>query len=142
METYIARAREIKRNWFLVDAKDKILGRLATKIATILMGKHKPIYTPFLDTGDFVVVVNAEKIRLTGKKTKTKIYQRFSGYPSGRKEITVEEKMKRHPEDVISLAVKRMLPKTTLGRHMFRKLKVYNGPLHPHKAQCPVLLNI
>ena len=141
-KSYVASAKKINPGWHLIDADGKILGRLATRVATVLMGKHKPIYTPFLDTGDFVVVVNAEKIRLTGKKRQKKVYQRYSGYPSGRREIPFETMMANKPEEVVREAVRRMLPQTTLGSHMFKKLKVYAGPEHPHKAQQPAVMEI
>ncbi|MHC4606019.1 MAG: 50S ribosomal protein L13 [Planctomycetota bacterium] len=136
-KTTLAKVKSLKRSWYVIDAKDRILGRMATRIATVLMGKHKPIYTAFLDTGDFVVVVNAEKIRLTGKKRQTKKYQRYTGFPGGLREISFEKMMEKKPEEIVRLAVKRMLPQTTLGRQMFRKLKVYAGPKHPHEAQQP-----
>jgi len=127
----------IQRKWHLIDAKDKVLGRLATRIAMLLMGKRKPNYTPHLDQGDFVVVINAEKVKLTGKKLQGKIYYSHSGYPGGLKEKTAEELLKKHPERVIELAVKRMLPKNKLGRKMLKRLKVYAGERHPHQAQNP-----
>lgn len=128
---------DIQRKWHLIDAKDKVLGRLATRIAMLLMGKRKPNYTPHLDQGDFVVVINAEKVKLTGKKLQGKIYYSHSGYPGGLKEKTAEELLKKHPERVIELAVKRMLPKNKLGRKMLKRLKVYAGERHPHQAQNP-----
>ena len=130
----------IKRNWFLVDAKDKTLGRLATQIASILRGKNKPSFTPHLDTGDFVVVVNAEKIEVTGKKATQKLYRRHSGRPGGMKTEKFENLQQRIPERIIEKAVKGMLPHNALGRQQFRKLKVYKGSDHPHQAQNPVLL--
>jgi len=143
MKTYMAKKGEIAAKWCLADVSDKVLGQIATKIATILMGKHRPEYTPHVDTGDFVVVVNADKIKVTGNaKPKQRIYQRFSGYPSGRKVTTLEVMMARHPERVVSEAVRRMLPKTKLGRSMFKKLKVYAGPDHPHQAQQPEPLEL
>ena len=126
-----------EKKWHLVDADGEILGRLATKIATILMGKHKHSYSPHIDNGDYVVVINAEKVRVTGKKLKQKIYYSHSGYPGGLKEITLGELLKKHPERVIIYAVEGMLPKNKLGRKMIKKLKVYAGPTHPHKAQLP-----
>ena len=139
MKTYIAKEKEVldSRKWFIVDAENKVLGRMASQIASILKGKHKPIYSPHQDTGDFVVVVNAEKIKVTGNKLKDKIYFRHSGYAGGQKATTLEQMMQKHPERVIELAVKRMLPKNALGRKMFLKLKVYAGPAHPHQAQQP-----
>jgi len=137
LKTYHAKPGEVEREWLLVDATDQVLGRLASEIAQILKGKHKPQYTPHVDTGDFVVVVNAEKIRLTGNKLNDKMVYRHSGYPSGLKEIPISRMLERHPERVIEKAVKGMLPKNTLGRQMGRKLKVYAGPDHPHQAQKP-----
>ncbi len=136
-KSYMAKPGEVERKWYLVDASGKTLGRLASRIATILMGKHKPIYTPHVDTGDYVVVVNAEKIVLTGKKLDQKRYYRHSGYPGGLKVVTARQLLEKHPERLIYLAVKRMLPKNALGRRMLRKLKVYAGPEHPHQAQKP-----
>ena len=137
MKTYYAKPQEVEREWVLIDAEDQVLGRVATKAATILKGKHKPQYTPHVDTGDFVVVVNADKIRVTGAKTTDKVYSRHTGYPGGLKQETFEEAMAKHPERVIEHAVKGMLPKNTLGRAMGKKLKVYAGPDHPHTAQNP-----
>lgn len=139
MKTYIAKEEEVldSRHWFIVDAEDQILGRMASKIASVLKGKHKPIYSPHQDVGDFVVVVNAEKIRVTGNKLKDKVYFRHSGYPGGQKATSLEQMLQKHPERVIELAVKRMLPKNALGRKMFMKLKVYAGTDHPHKSQLP-----
>jgi large subunit ribosomal protein L13 len=137
VKTYYAKPQEVEREWVLIDAEDQVLGRVATKAATILKGKHKPQYTPHVDTGDFVVVVNADKIRVTGAKTTDKVYSRHSGFPGGLKQETFEEAMAKHPERVIEHAVKGMLPKNTLGRAMGKKLKVYAGPDHPHTAQNP-----
>jgi len=137
MKTYSVKAAEIERNWYVVDAADQVLGRLSTEIARVLRGKHKPIYTPHLDTGDYVVVVNAERVRLTGKKADQKEYFRHSGYMGGERMIPFRRMQERHPERVIQLAVKGMLPKNTLGRHMLKKLKVYAGPEHPHAPQAP-----
>ena len=137
MKTYYAKPQEVEREWVLIDAEDQVLGRVATKAATILKGKHKPQYTPHVDTGDFVVVVNADKIRVTGAKTTDKVYSRHSGFPGGLKQETFEEAMAKHPERVIEHAVKGMLPKNTLGRAMGKKLKVYAGAEHPHMAQQP-----
>ena len=144
MKTYIAKEEEVldSRQWFIVNAEDQILGRMASKIASILKGKHKPIYSPHQDVGDFVVVVNAEKIRVTGNKLKDKMYYRHSGYPGGQKATSLQQMLQTHPERVIELAVKRMLPKNALGRKMFMKLKVYAGPDHPHKAQLPQELEL
>ncbi len=140
MKTYLP--REIHRNWWVIDATDQVLGRLASRIALLLMGKRKPEYTPHLDTGDFVVVVNAEKVRLTGKKLDQKMYYRHSGYPGGLKVRTARQMLETHPERVIQLAVKRMLPKNRLGRRMLKRLKVYAGPVHPHAAQKPKFLDL
>ncbi|MCL2491882.1 MAG: 50S ribosomal protein L13 [Coriobacteriia bacterium] len=137
MNTYYAKPGEVQREWLLVDATDLVLGRMATQIATILKGKHKPTYTPHVDTGDFVVVVNAEKIRVTGNKAEQKMYYRHSQYPGGLKATSYKKMMDTHPERIIEKAVKGMLPKNTLGRAMGMKLKVYAGPDHPHEAQNP-----
>ncbi len=142
MKTYTAKPEDIKREWFLVDAEGKTLGRLATKIAEILRGKHKPIYTPHLDCGDYVIVVNADKIRVTGRKLDQKIYYRHSGYPGGLKSITLRDQLQKHPERVLEAAVRGMLPKNRLGRKMFKKLKVYAGDSHPHQAQQPKTLEL
>lgn len=137
MKTYWTKEEDVERKWFVVDAEGETLGRFASRIATILRGKHKPIYNPAVDTGDFVVVVNAEKIHTTGQRLDQKKYYRHSGYPSGLKERTLREMLEKHPERVIQRAVRGMLPKNVLGRKMIRKLKVYAGPDHPHQAQQP-----
>jgi len=137
VKTYHAKPGEVEREWLVIDATDQVLGRLATQIATILKGKNKPQYTPHVDTGDFVIVVNAEKVRLTGNKAEKKIYYSHSGYIGGLKEVSYERMLAKHPERIIQKAVKGMLPKNTLGRAMNRKLKVYAGPDHPHAAQKP-----
>lgn len=137
MKTIVTKPGELERRWLLVDAEGKVLGRLAVAIATVLMGKHRPTYTPNIDCGDFVVVVNAEKIRLTGKKMDTKFHERYSGYPGGRTVTPIRTVLEKHPERVIREAVRRMLPKNTLGRHMLSKLKIYAGGEHPHEAQNP-----
>jgi large subunit ribosomal protein L13 len=142
MKTYTAKPGEIQREWFLVDAEGKTLGRLATQIADTLRGKGKPVYTPHVDTGDFVVVVNAEKIAVTGSKLDTKIYYRHSGYPGGIKQRTLREQLDRRPTEVIRKAVKGMLPKNKLASAQLTKLKVYAGPDHPHVAQAPKLLEL
>ena len=144
MKTYIASEKEVQSNktWFIVDAKDIVLGRLASKIASILKGKHKPTYSPHYDVGDFIVVINADKIRLTGNKMDQKTYFRHTGYPGGGIETPVRLMLQRHPERVIEFAVKGMLPKNSLGRMMFKKLKVYAGENHPHAAQQPKELTI
>lgn len=137
MTTTVPDVKEIERRWVLVDAERQVLGRLASRIALVLRGKHKPTYTPFLDTGDFVVVINAEKVALTGQKRSQKIYQRYSGYPGGRRTQTLDEVLRRHPDRVLRQAVKGMMPDGPLGRHLLTKLKVYAGPRHPHAAQQP-----
>ena len=140
MKTYSAKPHEIEQAWYLVDADQRTLGRLATEIADTLRGKNKPAYTPHVDTGDFVIVVNAEKVRVTGKKLDQKIYYRHSGYPGGLRERTLAEQLARRPEEVIRKAVKGMLPKNKLAAAQLRKLKVYAGPEHPHAAQNPAPL--
>jgi large subunit ribosomal protein L13 len=142
MKTYQARKEELEHNWYLVNAEGKVLGRLATALAKILRGKNKPTFTPHLDTGDFVVVINAEKVVLTGKKMKDKIYYRHTGYPGGIKEVSAEKLLAKRPTEMIRMAVKGMVPKNSLGRQMLRKLKIYAGPNHPHEAQRPVPLQI
>ena len=142
MKTYVATPDSRERNWLVVDATGKTLGRLATQIADSLRGKRKPEYTPHIDVGDFVVVVNAEKISVTGNKRAEKRYYRHSGYPGGLRSRTLEEMLERRPEEVIRLAVKGMLPRTRLGRAQLRKLKVYAGPDHPHAAQKPEPLEV
>ena len=136
---YQAKPAEVEeqRCWFVVDAKDQVLGRLAVRIATVLMGKHKPTYTPHVDGGDFVIVVNAGDVKLTGRKKDAMVYQRYSGYPGGQKTIPVRRVLARHPERVLYEAVRRMLPKNRLARRMLRKLRVYAGATHPHQAQQP-----
>jgi len=140
MKTYSAKPKDIEKKWYLIDAEGQVLGRLATRIADILRGKNKTIYTPHLDTGDFVVVINAEKVMVTGKKAQQKEYQRYSGYPGGLKKIPYERMIKRHPERVIEHAVRGMVPHNRLGRAILKKLKVYAGPSHPHEAQHPEVL--
>jgi len=140
MKTFSAKADEVARRWYLIDATDKTLGRVATKIATLLKGKHKPEYTPHVDTGDYIVVINAEKIGVTGNKRHDKMYYQHSGFPGGLKEITFEKLIERAPKRVLERAVKGMLPKNALGREMYRKLKVYVGTEHPHAAQQPELI--
>lgn len=142
MKTYTPKATDVQRKWWIVDAEGKVLGRLASEIAQILRGKHKPMYATHVDTGDFVVVINAEKVRLTGNKAENKEYFRHTGYMGGEKFTPFKEMIADHPERVIELAVKGMLPKTNLGRLMRRKLKVYRGPSHPHEAQQPQPLEI
>jgi large subunit ribosomal protein L13 len=142
MKSYIAKKEDIKREWKLVDAEDQILGRMAVKIAMILMGKDKPIYTAHVDTGDYVVVVNAEKVKLFGTKADSKEYQSYSHYPGGQKITSYEDMKAKHPERIVELAVKRMLPKNKIGRHMFKKLKVVCGPEHEFAAQKPVKIEL
>ena len=137
MKTYHAKPNEVEREWVLIDATDQVLGRVATKAAQILKGKHKPTYTPHVDTGDYVIIINVDKIRVTGTKAAGKVYYRHSGHPGGLKSETFEEAMRKHPERVVEHAVKGMLPKNTLGRAMGMKLKVYAGSEHPHMAQKP-----
>ena len=142
MKSFIAKKETVQHDWYVIDAEDKVLGRLAVEIAYRLRGKHKPIYTPHVDTGDFIVVVNAEKLRLTGNKLEDKKYYRHTGYPGGLREITAGELLKKKPTQVLEFAVKGMLPKNSLGRSMFKKLKVYTGASHPHEAQKPQTLEL
>jgi large subunit ribosomal protein L13 len=142
MKTFTAKPETVKRDWYVVDATGKTLGRLATEIARRLRGKHKAEYTPHVDTGDYIIVLNAEKVAVTGNKRSDKIYYRYSGYVGGLKQATFEEMIARHPERVIEIAVKGMLPKGPLGRAMYRKLKVYAGNEHNHSAQQPQVLDI
>jgi len=139
---YQAKPGQVPPRWYLVDATDQVLGRLAARIATVLMGKHKPTYTPHVDGGDFVVVVNAGQVKLTGRKRETMVYQRYTRYPGGRKVISLETMMKRHPERILREAVRRMLPKNKLATRMLRKLKLYAEPSHPHQAQNPEPLTL
>lgn len=142
MKTYQIKKEELDHQWYLVNAEGKVLGRLATELVKILKGKNKPTYTPHLDTGDFVIVVNAGKVTLTGKKMKDKIYYHHTGYPGGIKEMNAEKLLAKKPTEMIRMAVKGMLPKNSLGRQMIRKLKIYAGPSHPHDAQKPVTINL
>jgi large subunit ribosomal protein L13 len=142
MSTYLAKPGELKQDWHVVDASDQVLGRLAAKLAVILQGKHKPTYTPHVDTGDFVVVLNAEKIRVTGKKAEVIEYDTYSRYPGGRRLYSYNTMLDKHPERLLELAVKRMMPKNKLGRHMLAKLKIYKGETHPHAAQQPKALAV
>jgi large subunit ribosomal protein L13 len=142
MKTFSAKHEEVEREWFLIDLEGQTVGRAAAQIASILRGKTKPIYTPHVDTGDFVVCINADKVVFTGNKLTDKVYRRHTGYPGGLKEITADKLLDRRPEDVITYAVQGMLPKNSLGRQMMRKLKVYAGPEHPHQAQQPKLKEI
>lgn len=142
MKTYMANADTVERKWYVIDAKGKTLGRLSSEIAKILRGKHKPTYTPHVDTGDFVIVINAEQVTITGKKAEQKLYRSHSKYPGGLKEITFDQLMDKKPTEAIMLAVKGMLPHNSLGRQMLKKLKVYAGSAHNHEAQQPELLEL
>ncbi len=142
MKTFSAKPETVKRDWYVIDAENKVLGRLSTEIARRLRGKHKPEYTPHVDTGDYIVVINAEKVAVTGNKEKGKNYYRHTGYPGGLKTISLEKQRAEHPERIIEAAVKGMLPKNSLGRAMYRKLKVYAGSEHQHTAQQPKVLEI
>jgi len=142
MKTPMVKKEELTHRWLVVDANDAVLGRLSARISMILSGKSKPNYTPHVDTGDFVIVVNAEAVRLTGRKKENKIYYRYSGYPGGLKRVTAGKLLATHPERLIQYAVKGMLPKTRLGRAMYKKLKVYSGPEHPHAAQKPEKISL
>lgn len=142
MKTYNAKKEDMAREWFVVDAQGLVLGRLATKIAHRLRGKDKPIFTPYMDTGDFVIVVNVNKVVLTGKKLTDKIYYSYSGYPGGLRETPAGKMLKEKPANVLRMAVKGMLPKNSLGRAMLKKLKIYAGGTHPHEAQCPRVMDI
>jgi large subunit ribosomal protein L13 len=142
MSTYFPSADEVQNDWYVIDVADLVLGRAATRIAMVLMGKHKPDYTPFLKTGDHVVVVNAEKVVLTGNKEKDKLYRRHTGYPGGLKETTAGQMRETHPERMVEYAVQRMLPKNKVGRQLGSRLKVYAGPTHPHEAQEPKVLTV
>jgi large subunit ribosomal protein L13 len=142
MKTPLPKVSETECKWYVVDADGQVLGRLATQIATRLRGKHKPIFTPHLDTGDFIIVVNAKRVQLTGNKLDGKLYRRHTGYLGGLKAVTARGMLKKRPEDVLRLAVRRMLPKTRLGRQQLKKLKIYAGPGHPHQAQVPEQLKL
>ncbi len=142
MKTFSAKPETVKRDWYVIDAENKVLGRLASEIARRLRGKHKPEYTPHVDTGDYIVVINAEKVAVTGNKESDKLYHHHTGYPGGLKTISLDKQRQKHPERIIEAAVKGMLPKNRLGRAMFRKLKVYAGPEHMHTAQQPKPLDI
>ena len=142
MKTFSAKPETVKRDWYLIDASGKTLGRLSTELARRLRGKHKPVYTPHVDTGDYLVVINAEKIAVTGNKLQDKMYHRFTGYVGNLKTQSLQQMLDKHPERVIEIAVKGMLPKNPLGRAMYRKLKVYSGSEHPHSAQQPQALDI
>jgi large subunit ribosomal protein L13 len=142
MKTFIAKKEEAERNWVLIDAADKVVGKVAVEIASILRGKTKPVFTPHVDTGDFVVVINAEKVKLTGNKLEQKTYYHHSGYMGGIKAATAKSLMAKNPEEILKHAVKGMLPKNSLGKSMFKKLKVYTGSNHPHEAQMPKAINL
>ena len=142
MKTYVTKPADIERSWYVVDAEGQTLGRLASQIAAVLRGKHKPIYSPSVDAGDFVVVINADKIKVTGRRMDQKMYYRHSGYPGGLREATLKEQLDRQPTRPVELAIKGMLPKNKLGRQMIKKLKVYAGPEHPHHAQQPVPMEL
>jgi large subunit ribosomal protein L13 len=137
MSTFMAKNGEVPQRWYLVDATDQVVGRLAVKIATVLRGKHRPEYTPHTDTGEFVIVINAAKVRFTGKKWDTQTYQSYSHYPGGLKQVTARQVLAKHPERILREAVKRMVPRNRLGRQQMTKLKIYAGPSHPHQAQQP-----
>ena len=141
-KTFLVKKENIERRYYLIDAKDKVLGRIAAKVAAILRGKHKTIYTPYIDTGDHVIIINAEKIRVTGKKMQDKIYERYTGYPSGRKQLSLGQLLKKAPTEVLRLAVTRMIQSGPLGNRIRRKLKIYAGEKHPHQAQKPELLEM
>ncbi|MFC1726286.1 50S ribosomal protein L13 [candidate division KSB1 bacterium] len=142
MKTYTVKGDYTDRKWLIINAEGQVLGRMASRIASILRGKHKPIYSPYLDLGDFVIVINAEKLRITGRKGEQKVYYRHSGYPGGLKTVTLNKLMEKKPERILEKAVKGMLPHNKLGRQMYRKLKVYKGSEHPHQAQKPEKLEL
>ena len=142
MKTYMPKTSDFSRDWYLVDATDVVLGRLASQVAFRLRGKHKPVFAPHMDTGDFIVVVNADKVKVTGRKEEQKQYHRHSGYPGGIKSVTAQKMLENKPEEIIRAAVRGMLPKNRLGRQLIKKLKVYAGPEHPHAAQTPQALKI
>lgn len=138
MSTFMAKQGEVPQRWFIIDAADQVVGRLAVQIANVLRGKHRPEYTPHQDTGEFVVVINAEKVRFTGKKWQTQVYSSYSHYPGGLREVTAEEMRRRKPTEILRAAVRRMVPRNRLGRQQMTKLKIYAGPSHPHQAQQPI----
>lgn len=142
MSTFMARKGEVEQRWHLIDAADQVVGRLAVKIADILRGKHRPEYTPHQDTGEFVIVINAEKIKFTGNKWDAQKYESYSGYPGGLKSVTAKEMLAKHPERILEQAVRRMVPRNRLGRQQMKKLKIYAGPSHPHQAQQPQKLEL
>ena len=141
MSSFIQKPAEVERKWYVVDAEGKTLGRMASEVAAILRGKNKPTFTPHVDCGDYVIVINAEKVVVTGKKRQEKIYKRHTGYPGGLRELTFEQLMEKHPEEVVKHAIKGMMPTGKLGRQMYKKLKVYAGPEHKHEAQKPEVLD-
>ena len=138
MRSYVAKPSDIEKTWYVIDAEGQTLGRLATEAATLLRGKHKPTFTPHIDTGDYVIIINAEKVEVTGKKRKDKIYRHYTGFPGGVREVSFERLLEKKPEEIVRHAVKGMMPNGRLGRQMYKKLKVFNGPEHPHQAQKPV----
>lgn len=140
MSTFLAKHSEVERKWYIIDATDLVLGDVATKVASVLRGKHKPIYTPHVDTGDYVIIVNAEKIRVTGNKAEQKVYEHYTGYAGGLRQTPYKEVLAKHPHRILEHAIKGMLPKNPLGRQMYRKLYVYAGPDHPHAGQKPEVL--
>lgn len=140
MSSFIAKPHEVERKWYVVDAEGKTLGRMASEVAAVLRGKNKPTYTPHVDCGDYVIVINAAKVEVTGKKRKEKIYKRHTGYPGGLREVTFEKLQEKHPEEIVRHAIKGMMPNGKLGRQMYKKLKVYAGPEHDHAAQKPETL--
>lgn len=140
MKSYQAKTDELNRQWYVIDATDAVVGRLAAQIAPILMGKHRPTYTPHIDTGDFIIVTNVDKVVFTGNKWEQKSYQRFSGYPGGQRDEQAKKLFERHPERILKLAISRMMPKNKIGRHMMSKLKLVVGPTHDHQAQQPIVL--
>ncbi|MFN4261365.1 MAG: 50S ribosomal protein L13 [Gemmataceae bacterium] len=142
MTTYMAKKEEVHHRWYLIDAANQVVGRLAVQIANILRGKHRPDYTPHVDTGDFVIVINADKVRFTGRKMETKSYDHYTHYAGGLRTITAKDMLQRHPERILEAAVRRMVPRNRLGRQQIRKLKVYAGPSHPHQAQQPEPLQL
>ncbi len=142
MKSFIAKPLEVERKWYVIDAEGETLGRMASKVASVLRGKNKPTYTPHVDCGDYVIVINADKVAVTGKKRKEKVYKHHTGYPGGLRQLTFEEMMVKHPTEVVRHAVKGMLPKGKLGRQMYKKLKVYAGPEHNHSAQKPEVMEV
>jgi large subunit ribosomal protein L13 len=142
MSTFMAKAGEVPQRWHLIDATDQVVGRLAVQIANVLRGKHRPQYTPHIDTGEFVIVINADKVKLTGRKLDTKVYRHYTKYPGGLKEAVARDVLAKHPERILESAVRRMVPRNKLGRQQMSKLKMYGGPSHPHQAQQPQVLKL